>query len=527
MAPPVQLSAAVHASQLIPGDPEESARLGQSLARFAEVVHEARSGLGRVGLGGWVGATSAAVEADLVALGKRLAAAELAFDDAGAAVTRYAGVHSESLARAGDALRMYQEAAPASAVAHGMVATASIALPVADPDAVLARAGRILAVAREDLEAAANRLANDLEEATKAAPLEPGFLAGLKRAITSLTEGALDSVVELGPAAVGLVQLAARLNPERVLYDPKGWLHDSDAFFTPIVEHPDQFGKQLIDWNTWKTDPARALGKILPDIATLGAGVLKEGALRGAEADEKLITAAEAKEEAERAGGLSGAVRGDTVDRQLSELGLDPHSAAGLAARGQIQILRNPDQWVPVHLHDGDLIAVARGGEVIVPISGDLTTDGRVFCEAIQDAPERAWIGDGVPSPPELLDRVYLYRVHGGIDGATSTALANPEFGAGGGARLSVGDFDDALDDGTLVPVGEHTFDPGTLRSGFEDPRYRQVDPSLPIHALDPDHERVLGRFHAAKDHLQETGRNTVLVGTQEFAAEQAERGER
>jgi hypothetical protein len=154
-------------------------------------------------------------------------------------------------------------------------------------------------------------------------------------------------------------------------------------------------------------------------------------------------------------------------------------------------------------------------------------TDARDFYEPIQHAPERARVEDGIPSAPDLPDRIHLYRVHGGTDGAISTAPANPEFGAGGGAQLSIPDFRQALADGRLAPMDHHQFDPSTLRSGFEDPRYRQVDPRLPIHALDPNHERVLGRFHAAKDHLPETGRTTVLVGSQEFATEQAERGER
>jgi hypothetical protein len=526
MAPPVQLSAATHAWQLIPGDPGESARLGRSLARFGDVFAQARSSLGRVGLGGWVGNASATVEADLVALGKRLAAADVAFDDAGTEMVRYAAVHAESRARAADALRMYQAATPALAAAHGGLATTAAVVPVDDPDGTLARAGAILAAARQDLEDAANRLARALEEAAKDAPSEPGFLAGLKHAIKSLTEGVFDSFVELVPAAVGAVQLAVRLNPDRLIYDPKGWLRDSDAFFAPIVEHPGKFGKQLIDWDTWRTDPARALGKVLPDLLLLGGGVLKEGAERGAEAEERLMSAAEAKQEAEHAGDMFGGLRADTIDRQVAEMGVSHDSQAGLATRAQLGNLRNADQWVPVHLHDDDLIAVTRSGEV-VPVCGPLPTDARRFYEPIQSAPERFRMVDGVPSAPEMEDRVYLYRVRGGMDGATSTALANPEFGTGGGAKLFLSDFRNAIADGRLAPIGQHEFDPGTLRSAFEDPGYRQVDPSLPVHALDPDHERLLGRLNAAKDHLQETGRTTVLVGTQEFATEQAERGER
>ncbi|HEX3830091.1 MAG TPA: hypothetical protein VHV82_22730, partial [Sporichthyaceae bacterium] len=108
-----------------------------------------------------------------------------------------------------------------------------------------------------------------------------------------------------------------------------------------------------------------------------------------------------------------------------------------------------------------------------------------------------------------------------------ATALANPKFGVGGSARLALPDFRHVSADGRISKVGDHSFDPDTLRSNFEDPQYRQVDPSLPEHALDPDHERTLGRWDAAKDKLRETARDTTIVTTNEFATEHAERGER
>jgi hypothetical protein len=108
-------------------------------------------------------------------------------------------VHEESRARAADALRMYQAAAPASAAAHGAVATTAAVVPVEDAYGTLARAAATLAAAREELEAAAHRLAKALEEAAKHAPSQPGLLAGVGRALKSLTEGVFDSFVELGP----------------------------------------------------------------------------------------------------------------------------------------------------------------------------------------------------------------------------------------------------------------------------------------------------------------------------------------
>jgi hypothetical protein len=122
---------------------------------------------------------------------------------------------------------------------------------------------------------------------------------------------------------------------------------------------------------------------------------------------------------------------------------------------------------------------------------------------------------------------VEIYRINGDLDAATATATANPQFGAGGGTRLALGDFPDAVDAGQLVRVGEHSFDPDTLRSDFEDPRYRLVDPSLPIHAVDPDREELLGRWDAAKEHARDNLRNATVVAIDQVAAEPAERGDR
>jgi hypothetical protein len=500
------------------------------LVAFADDTQEARTRLGRVGLGGWVGAAAASTEAELTQLNRRLSAAETAFDDAGHAVGRYAAVHAEARARAAEALRLYQFAAPASAAAHGaLVAVAPIA-SVEDPDGALLRAGAMLLQARQDLDTAARALSKELEDAQKSAPSEPGFLAGLKRAIKSLSEGAFDSVVELGPAAVGLVELGARLNPARAIYDPHGYIAAQDSFFSGIahnLEHPGKFVASVADWNTMHSDPAKWIGKLLPDLVLLGPAMAKEGALRGVETEEHIVSTGEKVQEAERTGTLRAGLRADAADERLAELGLRTDGIAGTAGRTQLEALRNPDEWMPMRLHDGDLIAVADGGKFITPVRGPLTTDAGEFFEPGQRAPRRLLGPEGAPSAPQLPPGVEIYRINGDLDAATATATANPQFGAGGGTRLALGDFPDAVDAGQLVRVGEHSFDPDTLRSDFEDPRYRLVDPSLPIHAVDPDREELLGRWDAAKEHARDNLRNATVVAIDQVAAEPAERGDR
>jgi uncharacterized protein YukE len=518
MAPPVQLSAATHASQLIPGEPLDSERLGRMLGAFADDAEEALARLRPVSSGTWVGGAAAVTQAEVAQLKKRLDDGAEAFRVAGPAVGKYATTHAESRARAAQALRMCQSVAPAPGA------------PTEDPDGTLARAGAILAEARHDLDNAARVLWTALEEARKSAPSEPGFLAGLKHAIKSLVEGAFDSFAELGPAAVELAELAVKLDPARAVYDPRGYVAAQESFYGGMahaLEHPVKFAEAVADWDTLTTDPAKWIGKLLPDLLLLGPAMAKEGALRGAESEERLATAQAAVEEAERAGALNNVFGAGAADERLAELGLRTDGIAGSAGRDQLALLSNPDEWMPTRLHAGDLIAVADHGKIIVPIEGELTTYGREFYEAVQKAPRRLSGLDGVPTKPQILPGVRVFRVSADMDAARAMALANEQFGTGGGTLLSVGDFDDAVDNGRLIPTGEHRFSPDTLVSDFEDPRYRHVDPSLPTHALDPDHEEILGRWAEARKHARDVARNATLVATEEVANEPAERGAR
>jgi hypothetical protein len=143
-----------------------------------------------------------------------------------------------------------------------------------------------------------------------------------------------------------------------------------------------------------------------------------------------------------------------------------------------------------------------------MPIYGDLPVDGSKFFEDLQMFGERTVMGDGTPGPPYVDGDIKIFEIRtpGGVDGARAIAEANTQFGAGGGTRLFIPDVDVAMADGRLAEVGHHHFDPMTLRSSFEDPAYRAVDPNLPIEALDPRHEQFVG----LKEGLQEKGLETV-----------------
>jgi hypothetical protein len=49
----------------------------------------------------------------------------------------------------------------------------------------------------------------------------------------------------------------------------------------------------------------------------------------------------------------------------------------------------------------------------------------------------------------------------------------------------------------------------------------------MSIHALDPDHEELLGRWDAAKEHARDNIRNATVVAIDKVANQSAGQGER
>src|SRR4051812_34575188 len=164
--------------------------------------------------------------------------------------------------------------------------------PGADDETRTAAAHQLRS-AQERVEAAARRTAAVLDDAEQGAPHEPGLLSKAVHAAGSFLAGA-------GEATWGLVELAVKLSPTYALIDPEGFLDYTTGLGKGIaygVTHPVDLGKSLIDYDTWRTDPARALGHLVPDlllaVATAGtgeAGVAGARTAEGAEAVEDVAT---------------------------------------------------------------------------------------------------------------------------------------------------------------------------------------------------------------------------------------------
>jgi hypothetical protein len=90
-----------------------------------------------------------------------------------------------------------------------------------------------------------------------------------------------------------------------MLVDPIGYHEDRTTLSQGIVngvQHPAEFGKALIDYDTWKQSPGRALGHLVPDAlaaaATAGAGA---AATRGARGLKTVDDVADGVQTADRA----------------------------------------------------------------------------------------------------------------------------------------------------------------------------------------------------------------------------------
>lgn len=115
--------------------------------------------------------------------------------------------------------------------------------------------------------------------------------SGLLRAYVDFSTESLLGLVEGVSGLVATAEMISKLSMHRMLVDPIGWARDYATLGEGLwwgVTHPVEFGKEIIDWDTWTTNPGRAYGRLIPDLAlaaaTWGAGPAISGGSRGARA---------------------------------------------------------------------------------------------------------------------------------------------------------------------------------------------------------------------------------------------------
>ena len=300
MAVPITLATATHARQLLPGEPHELTRLAVILRGFAGSAADAVSGLRSLSTGSWQGEAAQAFAGHVQQAPDRLATASESFDAAAAALTRYAQELEDAQRRvaAGFAAWKTAEARAKAETESGIAIVGGLSA-----QEELAAAAAAVDRARTDVDAAGRLLARVLEDEGHRAPNEPGLLARMSHAVGSFLGGVGEGTVGMVTGVVGLAELAYKLSPQYALIDPRGYLDTVQGLLAGVqvaATHPTETAKVLLDWDTWANDPARAAGRLVPDLlltlATGGAGAAAKGA-RGAGAAEELAAVASRADE--------------------------------------------------------------------------------------------------------------------------------------------------------------------------------------------------------------------------------------
>jgi hypothetical protein len=293
------------------GDPDQAAALAGHLGRMASGLDAAAAGIGD-GDVSWTGAAATAFAALFAAQPRQFAAVAEACHTVAQALAR----HAESLS-----------------TAHALQRRAA-ALHQTDPAAAASLVDQAWAAATSS----AQSTARTVRAAADAAPERPGLLT---RLITRGVE--LMGEVRLGAAEAveSAARVALSVNQFRFLHDFGDAKADADAMATGTADaarHPTVLLRAVTDWDTWTSNPARAVGHLLPDavaaVATAGAATT----LRGAAIQARGRQAIEAAEAA------------DTHRRTIMEV-------AGTAARQNLvddavtrgsQRFRPPEPWTGV-----------------------------------------------------------------------------------------------------------------------------------------------------------------------------------
>ena len=299
-----ELAAGATARDLVPGDPDELDRLAARLSVFASGMSDAADKLGNVEAAGWTGPAAQAFSTLVGEEPRKYRAAGSSFGEAVSALHAYTGVLRCAQADAGRAVTLVESADRESQhwrgqrAAHDADVRAARAdggpppdgpgPPASDPGgADRAAAQRLLGDAREQVRAQGRVMAAALSAAADDAPEKPGLLDRVVDGVGDFFGGVWEGVKGIGDTVVML----AKLSKIRALIDPEGWRRDVTDLGKGLrwgATHPLEFGKAIVDWETWKSNPLRALGKLVPDIAialaTAGAGTAASGSSRAARA---------------------------------------------------------------------------------------------------------------------------------------------------------------------------------------------------------------------------------------------------
>lgn len=266
----------------LPGDPDRVASLAAQLGAIGAGLSAGAQTLSAIGVDRWEGPAATAFQSVLGLAPAPLRRGGEAFVAAAQAVGQHAAVLEAAQEQARLAAMVAADARVATGLwtarldtrdevrrrasagdAGAVAALAGLPAPGGDPGAEgRARAGRLLAEAHEMVAESGRRAAAVLARAAALAPREPSLPErSLMRGVQLQREvafGAGESVVDLGA-------LMWRTSLPRAAAHPTEWMTDQVGMakgYANAAQHPVELGRSVVDWDTWATNPARAVGHL-------------------------------------------------------------------------------------------------------------------------------------------------------------------------------------------------------------------------------------------------------------------------
>jgi hypothetical protein len=294
--------------ELIPGQPDEIEALAARMALLGNGFTAAANQLRAIEAGEWKGEAADAFRSVVGQEPDKYDQAGTAFRVAAGASRSFASVLRDAQTRAGQTIDLFESAeaatarwrdsvdryesaqrrAESSGDEEEMARAAAMPSPGGDPGAGNRdQAHGMLASARDEVAAEGARAAAALEEQWQDAPNEPGLFDRIVGWGGEFVGGVWDSVW-------GTAEFLWSVSTVRMIIDPEGWRRDVTALGQGLwygITHPVEFGKILLDWDTWRENPARALGRLVPDLLltlATGGGAAAARGVRGASALRRL-----------------------------------------------------------------------------------------------------------------------------------------------------------------------------------------------------------------------------------------------
>ncbi|HEX5331741.1 MAG TPA: hypothetical protein VFW79_03780, partial [Cellulomonas sp.] len=253
------------AAVLIPGDAGAVRSDARALDETAETLTTVAEGIGGTEARGWTGKAASTFSETTTAMRTRILVAANAMGSAASALHTHASTLEWAQDQARAAIRSFDAAA--ACAAPDLLGTIT---PTAGQHLALAS----LDDARSQVHRSATNAAAALLDACVDAPISPGLWNQVGYQWSELWRGAAESFGGLG-------HLVWDHSSVRRQLDPDGTVASDTAValgLVAAVKDPVQLGKDLIDYDTWATSPARAIGHLAPDAAlaalTAGGGLV-------------------------------------------------------------------------------------------------------------------------------------------------------------------------------------------------------------------------------------------------------------